>query len=246
MAFGMGDGDVPPLRASVADAAREGVAADEVVGVDNLCRRAVEGRAGLPAALFGGAPLALFARRPRAARGLLAFAGVPLAGRDVRWVVAESLADETAGVADALPDAPDWVPWYPVIDAARCTRCGQCTRFCLFGVYESAPDGLPVVVRPEKCKNKCPACARICPGTAIIFPRYDESPFNGDEVLDDDARLAAQREDVRRILGDDPLAALRARQARARSRRLVDPAKLEAAVAERERHLRAGRPEDRT
>jgi NAD-dependent dihydropyrimidine dehydrogenase PreA subunit len=136
------------------------------------------------------------------------------------------------------------VPWYPVIDAARCVRCGQCVKFCLFGVYATAPDGLPIVARPEKCKNRCPACARICPAAAIIFPRYEESPFNGDDVKDDDdARLAAHREDVKRILGDDPIAALRARQERARARRLVDPAKLDAALAERERHLRAESPE---
>ncbi|MGF1587138.1 MAG: hypothetical protein ACFCUM_17590 [Bacteroidales bacterium] len=24
------------------------------------------------------------------------------------------------------------------------------------------------------CKNNCPACARVCPGSAIIFPRFAE------------------------------------------------------------------------
>lgn len=241
---GLGGGDAPPVRSARALASAEAACAEGLMVLDNLSRRAVEGRASLPPVLFGNAPLAVVAVRPRAVRALFEFASVPLRGRDVRWIAASAEAGGDAPSADpregqALPDAADWIPWYPVIDAARCVRCGQCVKFCLFGVYESAPDGFPVVVRPEKCKNRCPACARICPRTAIIFPRYEESPFNGDEVVDGPEREAALRGDLQRILGDDPIAALRARQERARARRLVDPAKLEAALAERERHLRA-------
>ena len=38
------------------------------------------------------------------------------------------------------------------------------------------------VAQPHKCKTGCPACARVCPYAAIIFPKYDKSPINGDEV----------------------------------------------------------------
>lgn len=68
--------------------------------------------------------------------------------------------------------------WYPVIDKERCTECGKCMDFCLFGVY-SSENGHIKVVKPENCKNNCPACARICPSRAIIFPKYDKSPING-------------------------------------------------------------------
>ena len=68
--------------------------------------------------------------------------------------------------------------WYPVIDKERCTECGKCMDFCLFGVY-SSEKGHIKVVKPENCKNNCPACARICPSRAIIFPKYDKSPING-------------------------------------------------------------------
>ncbi|MDD4822915.1 MAG: 4Fe-4S dicluster domain-containing protein [Bacteroidales bacterium] len=68
--------------------------------------------------------------------------------------------------------------WYPVIDKERCTDCGKCMDFCLFGVY-SLENGHVKVVKPENCKNNCPACARICPSRAIIFPKYDKSPING-------------------------------------------------------------------
>ena len=71
----------------------------------------------------------------------------------------------------ALQGNPSWPAWYPVIDTARCTQCGQCADFCLFGVYRKTAAGVEVV-NPENCKNNCPACARICPSVAIVFPKY--------------------------------------------------------------------------
>jgi ferredoxin len=65
-------------------------------------------------------------------------------------------------------------PWYPVIDDERCTLCGQCARFCLFGVYKFDKKHLSVI-NPLACKNNCPACGRICPEAALIFPRLPES-----------------------------------------------------------------------
>lgn len=63
--------------------------------------------------------------------------------------------------------------WYPVIDNSLCTNCGKCASFCLFGVYRFDKKSLKVV-NPLSCKNNCPACARVCPGSAIIFPRFAE------------------------------------------------------------------------
>jgi ferredoxin len=63
--------------------------------------------------------------------------------------------------------------WYPVIDHSLCTECGKCASFCLFGVYRFDRKSLKVV-NPLSCKNNCPACARVCPGSAVIFPRFAE------------------------------------------------------------------------
>lgn len=71
--------------------------------------------------------------------------------------------------------------WFPVIDKERCTLCGRCARFCLFGVYTFDKKNLNVV-NPLACKNRCPACGRTCPASAIIFPRLAEnSVLAGDE-----------------------------------------------------------------
>jgi NAD-dependent dihydropyrimidine dehydrogenase PreA subunit len=81
------------------------------------------------------------------------------------------------------PKAPgDWIPWFPVIDMDRCKHCGQCRQFCLFGVYTADAAGHVSVAKPEKCKTNCPACARICPQAAIIFPKFTDGPINGDDT----------------------------------------------------------------
>ena len=85
---------------------------------------------------------------------------------------------------------PSQEAWYPVIDKERCTECGKCHDFCLFGVY-AVKDGVVKVTQPQNCKNNCPACARVCPSKAIIFPKYEKSPINGglndEEKIDDEA-----------------------------------------------------------
>lgn len=68
--------------------------------------------------------------------------------------------------------------WYPVLDKERCIDCGKCYDFCLFGVY-SVENKKVKVTQPQNCKNNCPACARMCPSKAIIFPKYGKSPING-------------------------------------------------------------------
>jgi NAD-dependent dihydropyrimidine dehydrogenase PreA subunit len=79
---------------------------------------------------------------------------------------------------DTLPARPGQDAWYPAIDRDRCCNCGRCHDFCLFGVYEIEEKKVKVC-HPRNCKIDCPACARICPQKAIIFPKYPQSPING-------------------------------------------------------------------
>ncbi|HBF35500.1 TPA: hypothetical protein DDW35_13135 [Candidatus Sumerlaeota bacterium] len=64
--------------------------------------------------------------------------------------------------------------WYPVIDRSRCVNCLQCLEFCIFGVYDRNADGNLVVKSPDSCKPGCPACSRVCPQQAIMFPLHPD------------------------------------------------------------------------
>ncbi len=62
--------------------------------------------------------------------------------------------------------------WYPVIDFSRCTNCMECIDFCLFGVYGVDAADTILVEQPDNCRKGCPACSRVCPENAIIFPQH--------------------------------------------------------------------------
>lgn len=162
----------------------------DVLSVPDLCGAAARDSQ-VPADCAGSDNLVIIACYPRAVRWLFHFAGFPL--REGAYHVCnmrEQTADEICaqlGIAPAehetMYQAPesDWPPWFPVIDRERCTGCRQCVSFCLFGVYEMVNETV-TVAGPEKCKNKCPACARMCPATAIIFPKCEDAPICGTDM----------------------------------------------------------------
>ena len=88
--------------------------------------------------------------------------------------------------------------WYPVLDDSRCINCKQCHDFCLFGAYDLDERGRVRVSNPDACKPGCPACARICPVKAIMFPHHvddpviagasEAEPVEGHAGADDDTR----------------------------------------------------------
>jgi NAD-dependent dihydropyrimidine dehydrogenase PreA subunit len=70
--------------------------------------------------------------------------------------------------------------WYPVIDFSRCTNCLECIDFCLFGVYGVDDADKVLVELPDHCRKGCPACSRVCPENAILFPQHKLPAIAGD------------------------------------------------------------------
>lgn len=110
-----------------------------------------------------------------------------------------------------------WKPWFPVIDYDRCTNCMQCLTFCLFDVY-STKEGQITVNNEDKCKTDCPACSRVCPEVAILFPKYGKGPINGDEVKAEDIQREKMKIDISSLLGGDILSKLKTRHTDAKQR----------------------------
>lgn len=92
---------------------------------------------------------------------------------------------------DYVP-ADGWIAWYPVVDYERCVTCGKCVDFCMFGTYTRDNQGVRVT-QPDACKTNCPACARMCPTQAIMFPKIKEEPYNGAEPSAGKTSAAASR-----------------------------------------------------
>ena len=93
--------------------------------------------------------------------------------------------------------------WYPVIDYSRCTNCLECLDFCLFGVYGVDPLDRIFVESQDSCKKGCPACSRVCPANAIMFPDYKTPAIAGADT----GAIGGLKIDLSKLFGGgDPLA----------------------------------------
>jgi Pyruvate/2-oxoacid:ferredoxin oxidoreductase delta subunit len=126
---------------------------------------------------------------------------------------AESVRAETGAAKHG-----EWKPWFPVIDYDRCTNCMQCLSFCLFGVYGVDAQNRIQAQNHDNCKTNCPACSRVCPEAAIMFPKYKAGPINGDIVQDSDLGKEKMKVDISALLGGDVYSALRQRSDAAKAR----------------------------
>ncbi|MAG93309.1 MAG: ferredoxin [Planctomycetaceae bacterium] len=86
--------------------------------------------------------------------------------------------------------------WYPVIDYSRCTSCMECIDFCLFGVYGIDKHDRILVELEDNCKKGCPACSRVCPENAIVFPGHKTPAIAGAE-----GGVAGLKIDLSRLFG---------------------------------------------
>ena len=112
----------------------------------------------------------------------------------------------------------NWKPWFPVIDYDRCTNCMQCLSFCLFNVYGVDEENEIQAQNHDNCKTNCPACSRVCPEAAIMFPKYKSGPINGDKVTAADMGGEKMKVDISALLGGDVFTALRQRSEQAKER----------------------------
>ncbi|HUG44457.1 MAG TPA: ferredoxin family protein [Acidobacteriota bacterium] len=145
---------------------------------------------------------------------------VPVYVRNTSGLTASEIAEAADEVRNEVQqgEGKAWKPWFPVIDYDRCTNCMQCLSFCLFDVYGVSDDQKIQVQNHSNCKTDCPACSRVCPEVAILFPKYRSGPINGDEVSDEDLRREKMKVDISSLLGGDIYQTLRDRSARAQSR----------------------------
>jgi NAD-dependent dihydropyrimidine dehydrogenase PreA subunit len=104
--------------------------------------------------------------------------------------------------------------WYPVIDYSRCTNCMECLDFCLFGVYGVDKMDRILVESQDNCKKGCPACSRVCPEQAIMFPDYKTPAIAGAPV----GNISGLKIDLTKLFGGGDALAIAAQE---RDRELV-------------------------
>ncbi len=102
------------------------------------------------------------------------------------------------GAGEQVSPDPVKRRWYPVIDYERCTNCLECIDFCLFGVYGVNDNDLILVETEDNCKKGCPACSRVCPENAILFPGHKSSAIAGAE-----GEVAGFKIDLSKLFGSE-------------------------------------------
>jgi Pyruvate/2-oxoacid:ferredoxin oxidoreductase delta subunit len=207
----------------------------EVTYVEDLCDLSIHEPEKLRE-LKGDQNIDIVACYPRAVKGIFHNAGIELNSsnpvHNMRTEKAEAIISElkinqqqpnhTPETIPQLPilksKDPNWKPWFPVIDYDRCTNCMQCMSFCLFGVYGVDEKEQIDVAKPQNCKTDCPACSRVCPEVAIMFPKYKNGPMNGAAVDEKALSQETVKVDISDLLGGDIYDTLRERRRIAKTR----------------------------
>ncbi len=247
---------VPPEKteAVASELRRRGVQFQEV---QDLCGAAARRDRLLAHVVSNERTIRIAACYPRAVKWLFAAAGVLLPAKrteflnlriqDAQEVIRRLLQPANEAPRKGQPsetmdsasqrDLPSgWRSWFPVIDFDLCTHCMQCLSFCLFGVFGVDAQRRITVAQPENCKTNCPACSRVCPEAAIVFPKFHSGPINGEEISAAGVQRQSMKADLSALLGGDVYATLRNRSEKARTR-FSEERDPETALQERRRCL---------
>ncbi|MFB9840326.1 4Fe-4S binding protein, partial [Actinoallomurus acaciae] len=73
----------------------------------------------------------------------------------------------------------------PVVSAERCVTCDLCVRVCPTDVFDTGPDGVPVIARRSDCQT-CFLCEAYCPADAL-FVAPQREPLDDGSALADEA-----------------------------------------------------------
>ncbi len=227
------------------------------IELNDLCGLVANDRTLLKEVFSGDVDSLLAACSERSLRLLLSFAGIESGPGSVRVIdrFANDFDQITGEICDFALNADmtpaeiicheskeGWNSWYPLIDNERCNGCGQCAEFCLFGVYTKNEDGVQVM-HPEGCKDQCPACARLCPRAAIVFPKFAEGgAIGGATVIDELAESARIKNDLEVIAGNDIYRTLQ--QRRVQRSALLRDSVIKKAEDERDRALAEAKRRD--
>jgi len=90
----------------------------------------------------------------------------------------------------------------------------ECLDFCLFGVYGVDSLDRILVENQDNCKRGCPACSRVCPEQAIMFPDYKTPAIAGAPV----GNIGGLKIDLTRLFGGGDALTMAAKE---RDRELV-------------------------
>ncbi len=128
--------------------------------------------------------------------------GQPKADQMQRYLASPPATTPAPAEPAPTPASADQEPtkrrWYPVIDYSLCTNCMECIDFCLFGVYGVDQLDRILVEEQDNCKKGCPACSRVCPENAIIFPQHKTPAIAGAE-----GEVAGLKIDLSKLFGGD-------------------------------------------
>ena len=65
-----------------------------------------------------------------------------------------------------------------IVSKERCVTCDVCVAVCPTNVFDTGPDGIPVIARQDDCQT-CFMCEAHCPADALFPSANSDMPSHG-------------------------------------------------------------------